>query len=217
MKRGAQVVVITVLAVAAYAMSMAACTFQFNYDSIEAPLGTTGEIGIRVIKTHNRCTLTSMEEYRIAGIRVQILGRTPWAEVRRNTYETLVQVSLSETGEGALVISKTCSKSGYEEGVLPVRVTPATGDGNWMAASSGVYPFDVEAGFALEAVTGLLAWRDGEVTLGNLTFPVPRNVSPSTAHAEEGTLFLAVADGVRRPLLAVGPSLFVRLDALVGS
>ena len=35
----------------------AACDFSFNYEQITAPVGTVGEIGVRVQKTHNNCTM----------------------------------------------------------------------------------------------------------------------------------------------------------------
>jgi hypothetical protein len=100
-----------------------ACEFSFNYDRIEAPIGTVGEIGVRVEKTHLRCTMDDSLDYQFDWEGIQILGETDWEEIGPQLYEKWFQVSLSSIGEGFLKISKDCSKEGYEEAVLPITVT----------------------------------------------------------------------------------------------
>ncbi len=112
------------------------CDFVFSYKSITAPVGTWGEVGIRVYKTHANCTLPSPYAYDIATAGVQILEETPWREVQPNVIEKWVILSLAEVGDGFLKISKTCTKEGYEEGILPIRVTAPTSDGAWFRAWS---------------------------------------------------------------------------------
>ena len=103
---------ITVLAIT---LSAAACQFSFNYTEITAPLGTVGEIGVRVQKDHNNCTLPSMDDYQFAWENIQVLGETAWEGIGPDLYERWFQVSLSEIGDGYLMISKDCTKEGYEE------------------------------------------------------------------------------------------------------
>lgn len=105
-----------------------ACEFTFNYDRIEAPIGTVGEIGVRVEKTHPRCTMDDSLDYQFDWEGIQILGETDWEEIGPQLYEKWFQVSLSSIGEGFLKISKDCSKEGYEEAVLPITVTKGDED-----------------------------------------------------------------------------------------
>ena len=65
---------------ALFTLSASACEFYFSYESISAPIGTVGEIGIRVQKTHAKCTLSSMDDYAIDGEGIQILGETAWED-----------------------------------------------------------------------------------------------------------------------------------------
>ena len=105
---------------ALFAVSASACDFYFNYESISAPIGTVGDVGVRVQKTHAKCTLSSMDDYMIDGEGIQILGETAWEDLGGDLYEKWVQISLSEEGDGFLRISKTCTKEGYQEEVLPI-------------------------------------------------------------------------------------------------
>jgi len=107
-----------------------ACEFSFNYDRIEAPVGTEGEIGVRVEKTHNRCTMSDPLDYLFNWERIEILGETDWEEISAGVYEKWFLVSLSSPGEGFLKISKTCSKEGYEEALLPIMVTQGDENGS---------------------------------------------------------------------------------------
>ena len=131
MKKLAVSVFAAAIGVLALTLSAAACQFSFNYSEITAPLGTVGEIGVRVQKDHNNCTLTSMDDYQFAWEDIQVLGQTAWAEIGPNLYEKWFQVSLSEVGDGYLMISKDCTKEGYEEAVLPIAVLDPTADSLW--------------------------------------------------------------------------------------
>lgn len=106
-----------------------ACEFSFNYERIEAPVGTEGEIGVRVEKTHNRCTMPDPLDYQFDWEHIQVSGETDWEEISAGVYEKWFSVSLSSPGEGFLKISRTCSKEGYEEAVLPIIVTEGEENG----------------------------------------------------------------------------------------
>ncbi len=106
-----------------------ACEFTFNYDRIEAPIGTRGEIGVRVEKTHGKCTMDDPLDYQFDWEGIEILGETDWEKIGPQLYEKWFQVSLSSIGEGFLKISKDCSKEGYEEAALPIVVTKRDEDG----------------------------------------------------------------------------------------
>ena len=193
-----------------------ACEFEFSYDAIEAPLGTVGEIGIRVTKTHPRCVLSSMDEYDIAGESVQILDQTTWVEVAPNVFETWVTVSLSDVGAGVLRISKFCTKEGYEEALLPVQITTPIADGDWATAVSGLYPFDVAKDSVVETLTGTLTWDGSTLRLGDLVLAAPAYLGEEPIEAAV-TLFVDVSSGEPAPLLAVGDSLFLRLAPSIGA
>lgn len=105
-----------------------ACEFTFNYDRIEAPVGTVGEIGVRVEKTHQRCTMHDPLDYQFDWKGIQILGETEWEKIGPQLYEKWFKVLLSSVDEGFLKISKDCSKEGYEEALLPITVTKGDED-----------------------------------------------------------------------------------------
>ncbi|GAH21919.1 unnamed protein product, partial [marine sediment metagenome] len=79
--------------------------FTFNYERIEAPIGTVGEIGVRIEKTHQKCTMDDPLDYQFDWKGIQILGETDWEEIDPQLYEKWFQVSLSSIGEGFLKIS----------------------------------------------------------------------------------------------------------------
>jgi hypothetical protein len=155
------------------AFAVSACDFAFNYDEITAPVGTVGEIGVRVQKTHNNCTMTDQFDYQFAWENLQILGETPWEEVGPQLYEKWFKVSLSAAGEGFLKISKTCSKEGYEEAILPVTITPGEEDGVWSVAMSGVYPFTDETGMTAEMATGVIWLHDSVLSIADRSVILP--------------------------------------------
>jgi len=46
-----------------FSLPALACEFTFSYDRIEAPIGTVGEIGVRIEETHKRCTMDGPLDY----------------------------------------------------------------------------------------------------------------------------------------------------------
>jgi len=76
------------------------CDFVFSYSSINAPLGTSGEVGVRVYKTHANCTLPRPYDYQLTVAGAQILGETSWQETQPNVVEKWVLLSLAEVGDG---------------------------------------------------------------------------------------------------------------------
>ena len=196
------ILVVTVV----FSATALACDFYFNYEQIEAPLGAVGEIGIQVQKTHNNCTLPSMESYEIVGDGVQILERTEWVEVGRNLYEIWVRVSLAELGDGSLTISKDCTKEGVESGRLPVSVTSAPDDGVWAKALEGVYPFELEG---VAWATDVAQVEGTTLSRGDLSLELPEPTRG--VHGTEIGLFYLPGEPAR-PLLIVSESIFLRFD-----
>jgi len=214
MKRATYLMIALVGLVAAGSTAAVACNFSFSYERIEAPLGAVGEIGIRVEKTHTRCVLSSMDLYEIVLEGGQIIGETEWVEVDPNVFEKWVEVSLSEQGEGRLVISKFCTKEGYEEGVLPITVTSPIGESPWEAAMRGDYPFEAPADFTVASVLGS-PLRDGEeLRVGDTAVLLPDGVGEADRLPAEVRLFTAASGGDLFPLLLVGDGLFLRFDHL---
>lgn len=115
--------VMLIMALAWSSSSALACDFYFNYEKIKAPVGTTGEVGVQVVKTHNRCTMEDPLGYSFDGENIQILAETEWEKVDSNVYQKWLRITLTSPGEGFLRISATCSKEGYQEAILPVLVT----------------------------------------------------------------------------------------------
>jgi hypothetical protein len=212
MTRRSLILIAATIGLAVFSPMTAACQFYFTYASIIAPLGTEGEIGVRVQKTHALCTMTDPLDYDLAASNVQILSQTAWTEVGPNLYETWLRVSLSAVGDGFLRISKTCSKEGYGEAVLPVTVTSGDEGGPWAEALAGTYPFAAPDGAEVLSAKGEASTAGGVVTVGEVAFSLP--VIPEALAAYAGTLrvyYVAQATGAV-PLLVVGDSLFLRLD-----
>ena len=201
------------VALALFALSVGACTFYFNYESISAPIGTVGEIGIRVQKTHAQCTLSSMDEYVIDGEGIQILGETAWEDLGGGLYEKWVQVSLSREGDGTLRISKTCTKEGYEEKVLPITVLPPDEDAVWTSAWEGEYPF--ESSEDVVSVLDVVMVGEGSLEVAGRTLALPEGaVLPSELPATVRVFYAEIA-GQPVALLLVGDGMFVRFDHLI--
>jgi len=208
------VVGIAAATLALFAASASACTFTFSYDSISAPIGTAGDVGIRVQKTHTRCTMTSMDEYKIDGEGIQILGETAWEDLGGSLYEKWVRISLAEAGDGALRISKTCTKEGYEEKILPVAVLVPEEDAAWATAWNGEYPFDEPVN--VDSVLDAVAVSDETLSVGGLTLALPAGAELPNAFPETVRVFFAAGEGEPIALLLVGEGLFVRFDHLIG-
>ena len=206
MKRIATLSMVALWVVVGFSATALGCTFYFNYERVDAPLGAVGEIGIQVQKTHNRCTLPSMESYEIVGEGIQILERSEWVEVGQNLYELWVRVSLAEVGDGALTISKDCSKEGEESGRLPIAVAAPTEDGAWATALAGVYPFEAEN---VDWVTGVAEVDGTWLSIGDLSIELPEPVE-GVAGSEVGLFYLS--GDTATPLLIVSESVFLRFD-----
>lgn len=205
------------IAVATAAVGASACDFFFSYTEVTAPIGTYGEIGVRVQKTHNNCTLSSMDDYEFAWENVQILGSTEWEEVGPSLYERWFRVSLSEIGDGYLMVSKDCTKEGYQEAVLPITVLDPDAGGIWEQAIGGTYPLDVPSGGTVKSVAGAVAYAAGTLSVGGLSIELPSPTADLPGDLAEARLFFATtdADGVF-PLLIVADGSFVRFDHLIG-
>jgi len=55
--------VISLTGLVMFSLPALACEFTFSYDRIEAPIGTVGEIGVRIEETHKRCTMDGPFDY----------------------------------------------------------------------------------------------------------------------------------------------------------
>jgi len=203
---------IAVAIVLALSVGASACMFYFNYESIDAPLGTLGQVGIRVEKTHNRCVLPDMDSYELSGEGIQILARTPWEEVADDVYETWVTVSLSNVGEGRLTISKTCSKEGLEQGDLPILITEPDDDGVWAEAMGGAYPWDPpEEGIEIRAVQGVPRVIEQQLYIEDIAVDLG-TVSDRLLAYDAPVWVYASSDLPGRTLLIVGDGFFYRYD-----
>lgn len=196
------------------AFAVSACDFAFNYDEITAPVGTVGEIGVRVQKTHNNCTMTDQFDYQFAWENLQILGETPWEEVGPQLYEKWFKVSLSASGEGFLKISKTCSKEGYEEGVLPVTVTEGAADGAFLQALSGTYPFESAEDLSVNTVVGAVHLEGELLTIGDFQVLLPTIPIGLEDYLGEARLYYTSGGERTEPLLLVNEDFLYRFDHL---
>lgn len=207
------VAVSTLVMLALFALSVGACTFYFNYESVSASIGTVGEIGVRVQKTHLRCTLSSMDDYVIDGEGIQILVDTAWEDLGGGLYEKWVQVSLSQEGDGFLRISKDCTKEGYKEKVLPITSHAPDGEAVWASAWDGEYPF--ESPEDVVSVLDVVTVGDGSLEVAGQTLALPEGVV--LPDQLPGTVRVFYAEIAGRPvaLLLVGDGMFVRFDYLI--
>jgi len=205
------------IGVVAVTISAAACQFSFNYSEIVAPLGTVGEIGVRVQKDHDNCSLPSMDDYQFAWDNIQVLGATAWEEVGPDLYERWFEVSLSELGDGYLMISKDCIKEGYEEAVLPITVLDPVEDGLWQQAISGIYPLDdVAAADSLETIAGAGVVSDGILSIDGQAIDLPDVPTSFDGALGEVYVFLArTPDAGAVPLLIASDQFFLRFDHLM--
>ena len=195
-----------------FVYTASACEFLFSYEQITAPIGTVGEIGVRVQKTHPRCTMDDPLDYQFTWEHLQILGETEWQVVGPELYEKWFKVSLSTLGEGFLKISKDCTKEGYEEAILPVTVTADEEDGFWAQAFTGVYPFEQPNGDCIESTIGTFQ-VDGE-TLKVVDIAVQLPFVPSNLADYSGgvRLFTMESEGQTIPLLLMSEDFFFRFD-----
>jgi hypothetical protein len=205
-------VTVTVVAVG---LAASGCEFFFSFDEITAPLATVGEIGVRVQKTHGRCTLSGMEDYQFGWEGIQILGETPWEEIDSNLYEKWFKISLSRIGSGYLKISKHCTKEGYEEAVVPITILEPASEGDWQQAYGGTYPFELPGGASVESAIGEASVTRDAIQVAGLTIELP--VDPGGLEGEMGTARVFYARSTRdeiTPLIIVSESYFLRFDHL---
>jgi len=198
---------------ALFTLTASACEFYFSYESISAPIGTVGEIGIRVQKTHANCTLSSKDDYVIDGEGIQILGGTAWEDLGGSLYEKWVQVSLSQEGDGFLRISKTCTKEGYEEKVLPISTLAPDEDAVWTLAWNGEYPFESPGDVA--SVLDVVTVGDGSLEVAGRTLALPEGAVLPDELPESVRVFYVEIAGQPVALLLVGDGMFVRFDHLI--
>ena len=204
------------IAVLTVTLSTAACQFSFSFERIEAPLGTVGEIGVRVQKEHNNCTLPSMDDYRFDWGNIQVLGETAWEEIGASLYEKWFLVSVSQVGEGYLTISKDCTKEGYEEATLPVIVLEPTEEGTWREAYEGVYPFADPTAGIVESAIGEAVFVEGTLLIGQRAIELP--LDPIGLDGELGQVrvfYMGTSEDTAVPLLMVSETFFLRFDHLV--
>jgi len=192
-----------------------ACDFSFNYDQITAPVGTLGEIGVRVQKTHKNCTMEDPLDYQFAWENIQIIGETQWEEIDPLLYEKWFNVSLSVPGKGFLKISKTCSKEGYEDAVLPITVTRGAEDGLFMQALAGSYPFTPLAELTVESAIGVIQLDEGLLTVNDVSMSLPLSLSAVEGYEGETRVYYAVDKAGIEPLLLVSDGFFYRFDYLL--
>jgi len=210
---------VAAMGIVAIAFSASACQFSFNYSEITAPLATAGEVGVRVQKDHNNCTLPSMDDYQFAWENIQVLGETTWQEVGPNLYEKWFQVSLSEIGDGYLMISKDCTKEGYEQAVLPITVLDPGEDGIWQQAADGIYPLDALEGGTVESAVGEGVVSAGALAVDQVVVELPM-VASANFDGDVGVVqlfFTRSADDQIVPLLIASDGFFLRFDHLVAN
>jgi len=207
--------ILAAMAALAVTLSTAACQFSFSFERIEAPLGTVGEIGVRVQKEHNNCTLPSMDDYQFDWGNIQILGETAWEEIGPSLYEKWFRVSLSQIGEGYLTISKDCTKEGYEEATLSVTVLEPMAEGAWREAYEGVYPFADPTAGVVESAIGEAVFVEGTLLIGQLAVELPYNpVGFDGGLGRVRVFYMGASEGTVIPLLMVSETFFLRFDHL---
>ena len=94
------------------------CDFKLEAETTQVNKGDEFYIRVTVIKDHNKCVLTSMDDYKFDAEGLELLGMTEWKGISRNTFQTWVKAKATESGEGFFKIWKNCSKEGYDEEVL---------------------------------------------------------------------------------------------------
>jgi len=195
-----------------FPLSALTCEFTFNHDRIEAQIGTVGEIGIQVEKTHNKCTLNPPLDYQFEWEGIQILGETEWEQTGPQLHEKWFKVSLSSIGEGFLKISKNCSKEGYSEKVLPIKVIEGEENGVWQTALNGEYPYDLQREIAIENVFAKpLVERDVlKVEELKISFPiVPEELRN---YEDKVGIYFYIYEEKAVPLLIVSDNFLYRFD-----
>jgi hypothetical protein len=94
------------------------CDFYFEAESKIVKLQESFYVKVTIVQTHNRCTLTSMEDYHFDTKNVTILSKTAWKEVKPDVFEAWVKLESTQSGDGWIKIYKNCTKEGYQEEVF---------------------------------------------------------------------------------------------------
>ncbi len=202
--------VLGLLAMVMISLPSLACEFTFNYERIEASIGTVGEIGVRIEKTHQKCTMDDPLDYQFDWKGIQILGETDWEEIGPQLYEKWFQVSLSSIGEGFLKISRDCSKEGYEEAVLPITITE--GEGYWQLALKGEYPYELQSKIEVEKTFARSFLNNDVLKVGKIEVKLPFLPQELVEYEEEIELYYYTFEGKAFPLLVVSSDFFYRFD-----
>jgi len=202
--------VLGLLATVMVSLPSLACEFTFNYERIEAPMGTVGEIGVRVERTHRKCTMDDSLDYQFDWKGIQILGETDWEEIGPQLYEKWFQVSLSSIGEGFFKISKDCSKEGYEEAALPITVKKE--EGVWQLVSKGEYPYELQLKVEIENTFAQPFLNNDVLKVGKVEVRLPFLPQELVEYEEEIELYYYTFEGKALPLLVVSSDFFYRFD-----
>ncbi len=113
-------IVLLMIALTGVALS---CDFILEAESTQVSKGDEFYVRVTVIKDHNTCVLTSMDDYKFDADNLDLLGMTQWQEISRNTFQVWVKVQALDAGNGFLKIWKNCSKEGYGEEVLSFEIS----------------------------------------------------------------------------------------------
>ena len=202
--------VLGLLAMVMISLPSLACEFTFNYERIEAPIGTVGEIGVRVEKTHRNCTMGDSLDYQFDWKGIQIMGETDWEEIGPQLYEKWFQVSLSSIGEGFFKISRDCSKEGYEEAVLPITITK--GEGDWQLALKGEYPYELQSKIEVEKTCAQPFLNNDVLKVGKVEVKLPFLPQELVEYKERIELYYYTFKEKALPLLVVSSDFFYRFD-----
>jgi len=202
--------VLSLLAMVMVSLPSLACEFTFNYERIEAPIGTVGEIGVRIEKTHQKCTMDDPLDYQFDWKGIQILGETDWEEIDPQLYEKWFQVSLSSIGEGFLKISRDCSKEGYGEAVLPITIIK--GEGDWQLALKGEYPYELQSKIEVEKTFAQPFLNNDVLKVGKVEVKLPFLPQELVEYEGEIGLYYYISEGKALPLLIVSSDFFYRFD-----
>ena len=194
----------------AVAWPVLACEFSFNYRSIEAPLGVTGSIGVRVLKDHHDCSLECMDGYQFEWDKVQILGQSDWEEVSYNLFEKWFEMVLSERGEGYFMIWKDCEQEGYDEKILSVSV--GEGGEEWQTAVNEGYPYPFEGD--MERAAGPYELSGHAVVVGGKTLLFPETFDiPSILLDNQNPIVVYYTSGEQpTATLVTGEDVYLRFD-----
>ena len=194
------------------------CIISCTHEQIVAPLGTAGEIGVRIQQRDGDVQTSSMDCYEIVGAGVQILDQTGWEPIGEGAYEKWIVVSLSEVGEGALIFRNTLAQEGgggEDIRILPIRVLTPVISGRWAHAMAGLYPLDWEPNEEIHSVLGIPAYEDGILRIGEVTCTWPLDPSRVAESETDTRLFYIEREGNAVPLLVAGDAFFYRCDQLM--